>query len=133
MNKQNNGLRAFFAVLMCIPLGFIIYFAVLYANHNIPVSEVVSVSVTSGDGKVYNYTDEDTRAFFLDVYLDAVADDRASGAVAFADNNVLSQSFLGALNIRHGSLKFLKLVKIIVCFSTRRKEERLSSKTMGKF
>ncbi len=80
MNKQNNGLRAFFAVLMCIPLGFIIYFAVLYANHNIPVSEVVSVSVTSGDGKVYNYTDEDTRAFFLDVYLDAVADESITSA-----------------------------------------------------
>ena len=75
MNKQNNGLRAFFAVLMCIPIGFIIYFAVLYTNHNIPVSEVVSVSVTAGDGKVYNYTDEDTRTFFLDVYLDAVADE----------------------------------------------------------
>ena len=43
--------------------------------------------------------------------LNAVADDRASGAVAFAGNNVLSQSFLGALNIRHGSLFFLKLVK----------------------
>ena len=72
MNKQNNGLRAFFAVLMCIPIGFIIYFAVLYTNHNIPVSEVVSVSITAGDGKVYNHTDEETRTFFLDVYLDAV-------------------------------------------------------------
>lgn len=75
MNKQNNGLRAFFAVLMCIPIGFIIYFAVLYTNHNIPVSEVVSVSITAGDGKVYNYTDEETRTFFLDVYLDAAADE----------------------------------------------------------
>ena len=75
MNKQNNGLRAFFAVLMCIPIGFIIYFAVLYTNHNIPVSEVVSVSVTAGDGKVYNYSDKETRTFFLDVYLDAAADE----------------------------------------------------------
>jgi hypothetical protein len=44
----------------------------------------------------------------FDEVLDAVADDRASGAVAFADNDVLSQSFLSALNIRHGSLKIFK-------------------------
>lgn len=82
MNKQNSGLRAFFTVLMFIPLGFIIYFAVTFTNHNIPVSEVVAVSVTAGDGQVYDYTDEDTRAFFLDVYLDAVADDSITSAPA---------------------------------------------------
>ena len=75
MEKQNNGLRAFFTVLMLIPIGFIIYFAVTFADHNINVSEVVSVSVTAGDGQVYDYTDEETRQFFLNVFLDAVAED----------------------------------------------------------
>lgn len=74
MNKQNSGLRAFLSVLMCVPIVFIIYFAVIYVNHNIPVSEITAVTVTAADGEVYNYSDEDTRTFFLDVYLDAVAD-----------------------------------------------------------
>ncbi len=74
MNKQNSGLRAFLAVLLCVPIVFIVYFAIIYSGHNIPVEEINSVTVTAGNGEVYNYSDESTRSFFLDVYLDAVAD-----------------------------------------------------------
>lgn len=75
MNKSNTGLYALLGVLMCVPVVFIIYFAVLYTSHNIPVSEVVSVTVAAGDGQVYEYDSESEREFFLNVYLDAVADD----------------------------------------------------------
>ncbi len=76
MNKQNNGLKAFFSVLMCIPLGFIIYFAVKYTSHNIPADEVISVLVTAGDQGIYNFTDESTREFYLNIYLDRIPEDQ---------------------------------------------------------
>ncbi len=33
--------------------------------------------------------------------LDTVADDRASGAVTFTKDDILSESFFSALNVRH--------------------------------
>ena len=58
--------------------------------------------------------------------LNTIANERARGAVAFTDNDVLSQSFFCALNLRHGNL--YKNLSNNVFFKLRRGSKRRSKK-----
>lgn len=58
--------------------------------------------------------------------LNTVANERARGAVAFTDNDVLSQSFFCALNLRHDNL--YKKLSNNVFFKLRRGSKRRSKK-----
>ena len=69
--RRKNGSRSLLGILLCIPLAFIVYFAISFSSHNISPDSVVSVGVTLPDGQQYLYTDNEQVSFFVNALLDS--------------------------------------------------------------
>lgn len=66
--KSSNSLLG---IILCIPLAFIVYFAISYSSHNISPDSISSVSMTLPDGKQYTYSDTEQVEYFVNALLDA--------------------------------------------------------------
>lgn len=69
MNKKSRA-NALIAVLLCIPLFFIIYFACVYASQAIPLDGVYKVELTMPDSTPYVFEDSTDVRFFCDLLTD---------------------------------------------------------------
>ncbi len=69
--KTRSRVNKLIALVLCIPLLFIIYFAFVYASQTLPLNEVYRVELTMPDGAQYVFEQNDDVAYFRDLLADA--------------------------------------------------------------
>lgn len=70
MNEKKSK-NAPLLLLLCLPMIFIVYFAISFSGAEISLDEVKSVSLTLPDGGALELTDGEDIAFYVNLYLDA--------------------------------------------------------------
>ena len=71
MARRRKNSRSLLGIVLCIPIAFIVYFAISFSSHNIPPDSISSVSMTLPGGEQYVYSDSEQISFFVDALLDA--------------------------------------------------------------
>ena len=71
MARRRKSSQHLLGIVLCIPIAFIVYFAISYTSHNISADSVSSVSLTLPSGEQYNFNDSEQIAFFVDMLLDS--------------------------------------------------------------
>lgn len=66
-NKRKN---TWLWILLCLPMVFIVYFAITLSGNNIDADKVSAVSISTPNGKSYEISGDDI-AFYVDMYLEA--------------------------------------------------------------
>ncbi len=70
MNGTKNK-NTWFKVLLCLPIVFIVFFAVSLSGKGVDADKVLSVDVTLPDGTATSYTERDDIDFFINMYMEA--------------------------------------------------------------
>ena len=69
--KGSKKRHSLLGILLCVPLAFIVYFAISFSSHSISKDSVKSVTFTVPDGQQYSYSDPSQIEFFVNVILNA--------------------------------------------------------------
>jgi murein DD-endopeptidase MepM/ murein hydrolase activator NlpD len=69
--KGSKKSHTLLGILLCIPLAFIVYFAISFSSQSISKDSVKSVTFTVPDGGQYTYTDAKQIEYFVNVILNA--------------------------------------------------------------
>lgn len=69
--KGSKKSRSLLGIVFCIPLAFIVYFAISFTSQSISKDNVKSVSFKLPDGQEYTYSDSNQIEFFVNVILGA--------------------------------------------------------------
>lgn len=71
MTHRHKSATAFLCFLLCVPLAFIAYFAVVYYTESIYAGEITSVEITAPQGAAKTYTDRESIDFYLGLLKNA--------------------------------------------------------------
>ena len=70
--KKKSSHRFLLAVLMFIPLAFIVYFFVSFTSGSISADNVDKVKIILPDGKEFEFDDKDSVSLYVDAVLDSL-------------------------------------------------------------
>lgn len=69
--RRRKSPQTLLGILLCIPIAFIVYFAISYSSQNITPESVHSVSLTLPSGEQFTYDDSAQVTFFVNAMLDS--------------------------------------------------------------
>ncbi|MDD4163736.1 MAG: M23 family metallopeptidase [Eubacteriales bacterium] len=69
--RRRKSPQAVLGVIFCIPIAFIVYFAISYSSLNITPESVRSVSLTIPSGEQYTYDSDEQIGIFVNAMLDS--------------------------------------------------------------